>query len=498
MSFSNPIIPGFHPDPSICRVGEDFYLVTSSFEYFPGVPLFHSRDLVHWRQLGHCLTRPSQLPLEKCRASGGIYAPTIRYHDGIFYMVTTNVTGGGHFYVWTRDPAGEWSEPVWVAGRGIDPSLFFDADGTVYFTYTDGSQILQGTLNIATGDILEAVRPLWRGTGGAHPEGPHLYKIGGIYYLLISEGGTEYGHMLTIARSASPWGPFEACPRNPILSHRSLSHPIQATGHGDLVQAPDGSWWVALLGIRPVYYPPAYHLGRETFLAPVTWDAGGWPVIGNNGRVELEMDAPDLPAHPWQPVPNRDDFDQDKLSPAWNYLRNPHPTDYALSERPGWLRLTCGPVSLETADSPAWVGQRQDRFACRAAALVDFQPGGEHEEAGLTAWMNENHHYEVFLTRRDGQRAAVVRRKIGSLQAEVARAVVPEGPLTLAIQAEPKAYTFSVIPADGKPQVLPQGETRYLATEVAGGFTGVYFGLYATANGRQNGSRAWFDWFEIV
>ena len=191
-------------------------------------------------------------------------------------------------------------------------------------------------------------------------------------------------------------------------------------------------------------------------------------------------------------------FDQDKLSPAWNYLRNPHPADYSLTERPGWLRLACAPLSLEKADSPAWVGQRQDRFACRAAALVDFQPAGEHEEAGLTAWMNENHHYEVFLTRRDGQRAAVVRRKIGSLQAEVARAVVPDGPLTLAIRAEPKTYTFSVIPADGKPQVLAQGETRYLATEVAGGFTGVYFGLYATANGMENGSRAWFDWFEIV
>lgn len=497
MPYSNPVIPGFHPDPSICRVGGDYYLVTSSFEYFPGVPLFHSRDLVHWRQLGHCLTRPSQLPLAGCRASGGIYAPTIRCQDGIFYMVTTHVTGGGHFYVWTRDPAGEWSEPVWVEGEGIDPSLFFDDDGTVYFTRTGNMQINQCTLDIASGKILEAARSIWTGTGGAYPEGPHLYKIEGTYYLLISEGGTEYGHMLTIARSASPWGPFEPCPRNPVLSHRSLRHPIQATGHGDLVQAPDDSWWMVCLGIRPVYYPPAYHLGRETFLAPVSWDAQGWPVIGHDGRVELEMDDPTPPAHPWPDEPARDDFDSLTLALDWNHLRNPRPQDVSLSARPGWLRLACTPTALDEVGSPAWLGRRQQAFDCRAATLIDFEPAAENEEAGLVVWMNERHHYEVFVTRRAGKRLAVVRRRIGSLQVEVAQVELPPGPLELAVGADAMTYSFLLTLPGAAPRVLAQAETRYLSTEVAGGFTGVYFALFASANGRDSANAAWFDWFEL-
>src|SRR5215217_6358467 len=251
MRFTNPILPGFHPDSSICRAGDDYYLVTSSFEYTPGVPIFHSRDLVHWRQIGHCLTRPSQLPLPLQQPSLGIFAPTIRHHDGVFSMVTTNLdqlisTEGrqGSFYVTTDDPAGEWSESVWVDQGGIDPSLLFDDDGRVYLSSThnpraadpdEGSTepgwgIQQSEVDIKTGRLLTEPRLIWTGTGGSHPEGPHLYKIAGRYYLMIAEGGTEYGHMETIARSHTPWGPWEACRHNPILSHRSYHSPIQATG----------------------------------------------------------------------------------------------------------------------------------------------------------------------------------------------------------------------------------------------------------------------------
>src|SRR5581483_5212110 len=258
MRIANPIIPGFHPDPSICRVGDDYFLVTSSFEYFPGVPIFHSRDMGHWRQIGHCLTRPSQLPLPGVQASRGIFAPTIRHHDGVFYMVTTNVTSGGNFVVHTRDPFGAWSEPIWLGQGGIDPSLFFDADGRVYLTstYTSGPVpdeidpatfswgVQQSEIDIASGRRLTEPRPIWGGTGGKYPEAPHLYRIGGAYYLMIAEGGTEYGHMVTIARGASPWGPWEPCPHNPIVSHRSLQSPIQGLGHADLVEAADRSWWL--------------------------------------------------------------------------------------------------------------------------------------------------------------------------------------------------------------------------------------------------------------
>ena len=204
--FRNPIIPGFYPDPSVCRVGEDYYLVTSTFEFFPGVPVFHSRDLVHWEQIGHALTRTSQLPLREAPPSGGIYAPTIRYHEGVFYMVTTNVSYGGNFYVTATDPAGPWSDPIYVDQAGIDPSLLFDDDGKVYFLSNGNGCMSICEIDIATGKKLAPTRPSWKGTGGRYPEAPHLYKINGLYYLMIAEVGTEYGHMETIARSASPYG----------------------------------------------------------------------------------------------------------------------------------------------------------------------------------------------------------------------------------------------------------------------------------------------------
>ena len=221
MKYTNPIIPGFYPDPSICRVGEDYYLVTSSFEYFPGVPIFHSRDLIHWRQIGHCLTTATQLPLAQAGSSKGIFAPTLRYHAGRFYMVTTNVSVGKHFYVSTDDPAGQWSEPIWIDQSGIDSSLFFDDDGTVYFTWTKLNGIYQAEIAIQTGELKHEPQLIWKGTGGRYPEAPHLYKINGSYYLMIAEGGTEYGHMETIARAESPWGSFQPCPHNPILTHRN-------------------------------------------------------------------------------------------------------------------------------------------------------------------------------------------------------------------------------------------------------------------------------------
>ena len=496
MRYDNPVIPGFYPDPSICRVGGDYYLVTSSFEYFPGVPVFHSCDLVHWRQIGHCLTRAAQLPLEKRPPSKGIYAPTIRHHDGTFYMVTTNVEGGGSFIVTTKDPAGEWSDPVWLEHPDIDPSLLFDDDGTVYVT-SSGNQ--QSIVDIRAGKRLSDIRTIWPGTGGAYLEGPHLYRINGWYYLLCGEGGTDLGHMVTLARSSSPWGPFAPCPHNPILTHRNRGgHPIQATGHADLVQAHDGSWWLVFLGIRVPsdVYPPFHNIGRETFLAPVTWTDDGWPVVNGNGTVELAMDAPCLPPHPWPPEPARDDFDAPALGLCWNFLRNPRAADWSLAGRPGWLCLKGSPVTLDEIDSPAFVGRRQQHVDCCASALLDFAPQHDGEEAGLTVLMNHRHHYEIALTRLDGRRTVIVRRRIGDLQAVVAREPAPDGPVTLIVKADTGKYAFSFASGDGTPRALAEAETRYVSKEVAGGFTGVYLGMYATGNGRRSSGVAGFDWFE--
>jgi xylan 1,4-beta-xylosidase len=499
MFYTNPILPGFYPDPSICRVGRDYYLVTSSFEYFPGVLVFHSCDLVHWRQIGHCLTRKSQLPLDGCPASGGIWAPTIRYHQGTFYMTTTNTSGGGHFYVTAQNPASEWSEPVWVAGGGWDASLFFDDDGKVYFqwyVYPDG--IFQAEIDITTGKHHTAPRVVWQGTGGRSPEGPHLYKIDGRYYLMAAEGGTEEGHMVTISRSTNIWGPWESYLDNPILTQRSIDHPIQTTGHGDLVQTPKGNWWMVFLGTRPVGYPRYHILGRETFLAPVKWE-DGWPVVGNNGRVAIQMEAPLPAAQPMaEAEPLRDDFEAETLGFCWNWLRNPSVEDYWLTSRPGWLRLIGSEHNLDDETSPTFLGRRQRFFECRVSTKLNFNPWAENEEAGLVALGDNRHHYEIGIARRDGERTVLVRRRIGTLQAVVAQQSIPDGEVTLYCQADMAWYTFGYALEDGPLTTMARGETRYLCTEAgAAKFTGVYFGMYATGNGVACEAPADFDWFEI-
>ncbi len=494
MQFTNPVIPGFHPDPSICRVGDDYYLVTSTFEYFPGVPIFHSKDLVHWEQMGHCLTTEEQLPLAKSWSSGGIYAPTLRYHKGWFYMVTTNVSGMGNFYVKTMNPAGPWSKPIQVAQDGIDPSLLFDDDGRVYFQSACNGAIYQCEIDIDSGEMLTESRLIWGGSGGAHPEAPHLYKINGQYYLMIAEGGTEYGHMETIARSRDPYGPYESCPHNPILSNRSMDNQIQATGHADLVQAQDGSWWAVCLGIRPVSYPYGHHLGREVFLANVTWTADGWPIVGDAGHIHPLMDAPELPEVRWSEKPVRDDFTESRLGLEWTFLRNPHPSCWSLEERPGYLVLHGNQVSLNDIGSPAFVGRRLCHFSSDIQAAMEFEPLNEGEEAGLTVFKNEKHHYDLAVRREDGRKVIIFRRTVGSMKVEEMRDC-PEGVVVLQIKALPEKFEASFQTMDSKLSEMGWGETHLLSTEVAGGFTGVFVAMYATSKSEQ-ATPAYFDWFD--
>jgi alpha-N-arabinofuranosidase len=505
-TFSNPIISGFYPDPSICRVGDDYYTVHSSFEYFPGVPIFHSKDLVHWRQIGYCLTRKSQLPLDKVRASGGIYAPTLRYHKGKFYMVTTNVDGGGNFYVTAVNPAGPWSEPIWLDQSGMDPSLFFDDDGKVYYTRHEGQgdgYIAQRTLNLETGKLEGPLKKIWGGTGGVWAEGPHLYKINGRYYLMVSEGGTSYDHSVTIARSDSPWGPFESCPNNPILTHRkSPELPIQVVGHADLVDTPDG-WWLVCLGVRP-QGGRFHHIGRETFLAPVVFNNEGWPVVNGNGTIELIMPAPRLPQHIWEQPSARDDFDKSSLALQWNFLRNPYDGDWSLTERPGFLRLHGSAVTMSDKDSPAFVGHRQTDFNCVASTLLEFDPNSENEEAGLVVRGNDKHHYEIGVTLKNGKRQVLFRKVLkGKIIEPVKYVDIGAGPVVLSVKATPLTYEFFCKSSNGDMQVLGTALTKDLSVEAIGFedgmcFTGDYFGMYAAGNGRKSTTPADFDWFEYI
>jgi len=504
-TFANPILPGFHADPSICRVGDDYYLVTSSFEYFPGVPIFQSKDLVNWKQIGHVLTRKSQLNLDKRGSSQGIFAPTLRYHDGTFYMITTHVYGGGNFYVTATNAAGPWSEPVWLDKEGIDPSLFFDADGKVYYTrQVDGERGYSGQqlLNLQTGKLEGERKELWRGTGGIWPEGPHLYKVNGKYYLMISEGGTSYDHMLTVARSDSPWGTFESNPKNPILTHRHLpEHPFQAMGHGDLVETPDG-WWVVFLGFRP-QGGKFHHLGRETFLAPVTWE-DGWPVVNGGKPITATMPAPKLKPHPWPKEPARDNFDTASLGLGWTFVRNPTEADYSLTEQRGSLRLHGSAVTLSDRDTPTAVGRFQTDFNCRIATLLSFHPRGTNEEAGLVLRGNDRNHYELGITLRDRERKVFFRKVLdGQVVEPVEYATAMDSDTTLTIKADPLRYEFLYTASNSRTVSLGTALTRDLSTEMMNrqkganfNFTGVFIGLFASGNGQRSTAPAGFDWFE--
>lgn len=480
---TGPVIPGFHPDPSVCRVGMDYYLACSSFEYFPGVPIFHSRDLVNWTQIGNALDRPSQLDLPPVTpSSGGIYAPTLRHHDGRFWLITSNIPHGGTLLVTSKDPAAGWSDPVYLPGvPGIDPDLAWDDAGRCWCTVAGIGQV---RIDPATGVTLGPLRRIWSGTPGAQaPEAPHLYRVGDFWYLLIAEGGTERGHGISVARASAPDGPFTPCPDNPILTHRSTDRPIQNTGHGDLVQAPDGSWWLVFLGVRPRGGTPGWHvLGRETFLAPVTW-VDGWPVIGEIGPVPTTGNAAFSgtvypPAHPVV----RDDFDAPDLHPRWLSIRARPAQAVSVIERPGWLTLRARGGSLDDP-SVTFVGRRQEHHGVRVRARVDAAAG----RGGLVVRLDEQHHYAVEV----GAGRITARARIGPLSQPLGERPAPAGPVILGLRTlpcgpspdhprqEPDVVHLGYERPGGGFVTLAELDGRYLSTEVAGGFTGRVIGVYA-------------------
>ena len=524
-TFRNPILPGFYPDPSICRVDEDYYLVTSTFEYFPGLPIFHSRDLVHWRQLGHVLDRPSQLNLDGIEASGGLYAPTIRYHEGIFYVINTLV--GGHydtlvngknrhrnFIVTATDPAEPWSEPYWLEDApGIDPSLFFDDDGRAWYTgnrvppqgadYPHHKEIWLQELDLVMMQLKGPTYSLWDGAvkGNHETEAPHLYKVDGTYYLLVAEAGTAHNHAVSIARSQNITGPYEGNPRNPILTHRHLGqdYPIACTGHADLVETQNGEWWMVLLATRPYggYY---YNLGRETFMVPVCWEEG-WPIVSpRSGRIEFEYPAPNLTPQCWSTPPACDNFEAETLAPCWNFLRTPREEFWSLTERPGILRLNLRPQTVAELVNPSFVGRRQQHMNFAVRAALDFRPQSPNECAGLVLLQNNDFHIRFVIT-RDGNRnmiAELIKRENGT-ETTVSTLPVGDQRIYLKIEAYGQAYSFYVATRPEAWQPLAQNiDGRILSTPVAGGFVGTYIGMYASSNGHPSDNIADFDWFEYL
>lgn len=463
-----PIIAGFHPDPTICRVGADYYLANSSFEYSPGVPLWHSSDLLEWTLIGNVLEREDQFSAATAGASKGVFAPTLRHHDGRFWLITTDVSGGGgQLVVSAPDPAGPWSAAIHLPSLiGIDPDLAWTANGECYVTYCatapDLRGIAQARVDLESGEVLESPRALWQGTGLAFPEAPHLYEHAGWWYLVIAEGGTERGHSVSVARSASPAGPFEPAPSNPLLSHRSTTHPVQNTGHADFVDMADGSWAVVYLGVRPAGVTPMFHVnGRETFLAGIDW-IDGWPVID-----EQRFAAP---------VVDRsfeDDFSTGRLHPRW--VSPGVAIDRFVSRDPrGGVILQ--PV-VAFPGTTATLAVRTSAPRWRFEAEVDALTAG----AAVRLRLDDLHWCEVRLER--GVVQALMR--IGPLEAPLSSSsAVADAVVTLVIESVstvadgPDDIRMILMTADGDLE-LSRVDGRYLSTEVAGGFTGRVVGVRA-------------------
>jgi xylan 1,4-beta-xylosidase len=479
MKYENPVIKGFYPDPSVCKVGDTYYLVCSSFQYFPGVPLFESKDLINWKQIGHCLTRKSQIQLEKINSSGGVFAPTIRHNNGRFYMTTTNDTTHQNFYVWTENIYGEWSEPIFVAQGGIDPSLYFEVGKTYFMSNgTDDNGIggvVQCEVDIETGRKLTPSRSIWQGSGGRYLESPHMYKINGRYYLMAAEGGTEYGHMVTYARGNFPYGPFEAYPHNPVLTNRNLGgYEIQGVGHGDLIQDDNGNWWILHLGFRQSgQWSTYHHLGREVFLTPATFEEDGWFTAGLNGTTIKSFDINNIHSSVVQSEKKCYTFENTEWDKDWCYLRHPHLENYQLEDNKILLKGT--EITLNKADSPTFLGIRQRDFNANISCEVCIQDG----EAGITLYMDENHHYDLAIRKCDSGYEVIERLNIGDIKSvEKIIDLKNANNTSLIIHASNYNYSFSA-KVEGKEIHLGTAQTRYLSSEVAGGFTGVIIGLYA-------------------
>ena len=504
--FRNPIFAGFHSDPSIVAARGKFYLVHSTFTYFPGIPVFESEDLVQWTQVGNAIHRPEQLDFDGLGVSRGVFAPAIEYRDGTFYVVNTAVDAGGNFIVTATDPAGPWSDPMWLPEiGGIDPSLFFDDDGKVYILNNDEPEVpvrYDGHRAIWLQQIdIDTLTPFGPRKvlvdGGVKPEdnpiwieGPHIYKVNGWYYLNNAEGGTSVNHSQVILRSRDVWGPYVPYAHNPILTQRDLPAerelPVTNAGHADLVEGPDGSWWAVFLASRN-YDRVHYNTGRETYLLPVTWTDDGWPVILPRGQnIPYALPAPAWMTAPIAQSPLtgnftwRDDFDGDALDHEWLRVRVPKHEWADLRAQPGRLAITPLAEGLDTLGNPSFLARRQRHLAFDAATELAVPEAGT--AAGIAAFQNE--HYWYFLgVRRSGDDVELfLESRAGDAPATVlaTRKIDAGDSIRLAVSADEGRYAFGHAGDDGDVQwLLRDADGTVLSTERAGGFVGAMLGPYA-------------------
>lgn len=508
--YRNPILQGFYPDPSITRVGSDFYLVTSTFAWFPGIPVFHSRDLVNWTQVGNAIDRPNQLNFEKLGLSRGVFAPAIEHRGGTFYILNTCVDCGGNFVITAQDPSGPWSDPVWLPEieGGIDPSLFFDTDGKAWilnngpppgtpkydghraiwiqqFDAADLKMVGPRTV-LVDGGVRPEEKPIWI-------EGPHIFRKDGWYYLIAAEGGTAEGHSQVVLRSRAVTGPFEPNPANPILTQRDLprdrANPITSAGHADFIETSTGEWWATFLAVRP-YADDYYNTGRETFLMPVRWESG-WPRITDPGQtIPWTAPRPRLPAqeNPSPPMNGpfqaREEFEGGVLPSQWMMMRQPRQRWWDLTF--GELRLQPRKVALGDEGNPSFVARRQQHANATASTILRFRPA-KGAEAGLVALQSDEFWYFLAVAESGGRPVLRLRKRdgpdapsAGKIVKEVALPTAPGAPLYLQIDAKRDRYGFRWS-ADGRSwhSLAENEDGTLLSTKRAGGFVGATFGLHA-------------------
>jgi len=517
-TYKNPILPGFHPDPSICRVGNDYYLANSSFEWFPGIPLYHSKDLVNWEPIGHVIERPNMI----CN-NFNIWAPTIRHYKGLFYVICTE-RPGVVFFSTSTDPAGDWSDPVYFdidakAVSPIDPSLFWDDDGSCWLASNDRKKsgtnkhwvwIQKVDLNPIErngrkeASFLGERKYITKGSGVGpdnYAEGPHIFKKNGWYYLIVSEGGTWNNHAVSFFRtknlenSADDWENYS---KNPVFTHRDKNSPISATGHGDIVETQKGDWWFVHLGVRK--QDDKHKLGRETFLVPVNWTEDNWPVFNpEKGNVSLMEDKrPDLP---WTPVNKtllRDEFDSEELNCIYNFYKEPQGFDwFELSQ--GRLLMRLLPIKATDNESPAYIARRQQHHNFNVLTQLVFNPHAENEVAGIMASIKNTNNIRIEIGKVNGVAKASVFYVTQMGENKTGELIMPEADSTYFLKLEARDWDFQFyvgITENDMHKVGEKQDARILSSEIAKGFTGSYVGMYCSANGKQTNTKAGFNWFE--
>ncbi len=510
MIYNNPVHRGFFPDPSVIRVGENYYKVNSSFQYFPCIPVSHSRDLIHWEIIGHAVTEPEYLDLSEIKDSHGIWAPDIFYYNNEFYVVATmrlndnfedkNYAARQQILMKSKNPEGPYSKPVWLDANSIDPSLFVDDDGRKYMVTAKAATVYE--LNDDFTEIIAPPRTAWQGTGERCSEGPHIMKKDGYYYAIVAEGGTGYGHGINVARSKELFGEYEECPYNPVMRQIDPEKPIQRAGHGKLVEDTNGDWWAYYLcGRRNGGNYTT--LGRETAMNPVTWTDDGWFLINQGEGPSEVQNGPNIPMCGEEKKSFFDDFDSDKLSLEWEFVRNPDYSNLSLNkERECNLRIWTGDDNLDNISAKNTLLHRESEFCFTAETKVEFE-ADENCRAGLTCYYSTATYVRYNITRKQGKKIVELVLNRNNGEELVAESEIPENtPVYLKVRTEgqKREFMFStdmenyMVTGIVSPctflcdEGVPEDRKRH---------TGTLTGVFANNGGTGNRIPADFDWFGI-